>query len=190
MKQLVFLLEELSAKTLIEGLLPRLLGDGFSDRLEVRYVLFEGKQDMEKRAARVVSCWQNADARFLLLRDQDSGSCIEVKERLLKSIESGNAHSVLVRIACRELEAWVAGDWAAVAEAFHQPKLRSLANKAKFRQPDNLGSPSHEVRKIMPGYQKVSGARTIGPFLDPSRNSSHSFVVFCKAVLALANLDK
>lgn len=189
MKQLVFLLEELSAKALIQGLLPRLLGDTYAERVEVTYVLFEGKQDMEKRAARIVSCWQNPEARFLLLRDQDSGDCREVKERLFNSIDPKLAHKVVVRIACRELEAWVAGDWAGVAEAFGQPKVRGLAGKAKFRQPDNLGSPAREVRTALPAYQKVSGARAVGPLLDPLRNTSHSFGVFCKAVVSLANLD-
>ncbi len=45
MKSLVFFLEEPSARAMLEGLLPRLLPDGWL----VRYIVFEGKQDLEKQ---------------------------------------------------------------------------------------------------------------------------------------------
>ena len=41
MRELVFLLEEASAKAMLEGLVPRLL----DDRIQVRLITFEGKQD-------------------------------------------------------------------------------------------------------------------------------------------------
>jgi len=40
---LVFLLEELSAKALLEGLLPRFIP---VEQFQIRYVPFEGKQDL------------------------------------------------------------------------------------------------------------------------------------------------
>lgn len=43
MKHLVFLLEEPSAKEMLNGLLPRLLPG-----LSYRCIVFEGKQDLEK----------------------------------------------------------------------------------------------------------------------------------------------
>ena len=45
MKNLVFFLEERSAREMLKGLVPRLL----SNRFEVFYIVFEGKQDLEKR---------------------------------------------------------------------------------------------------------------------------------------------
>ena len=48
MKNLVFLLEEPSAKDLLEGLLPRLLPEGWA----VYYLVFDGKQDLEKQIVR------------------------------------------------------------------------------------------------------------------------------------------
>ena len=69
MNQLVFLLEEPSAKAMLEGVLPRLLGDN----VNVVYVVFEGKQDLEKRLPRRLRAWQNPNARFVVMRDQDSG---------------------------------------------------------------------------------------------------------------------
>ena len=44
MRELVFLLEEASAQAMLEGLLPKLLPDG----MMVRYLVFEGKNDLEK----------------------------------------------------------------------------------------------------------------------------------------------
>ncbi len=45
MRELVFLLEEPSAKAMLESLLPRLLDTGITTRL----LAFEGKQDLEKQ---------------------------------------------------------------------------------------------------------------------------------------------
>jgi len=45
MTQLVFFLEEPSAKAMLEGLLPRLLPES----VYCRYVVFEVKQDLEKQ---------------------------------------------------------------------------------------------------------------------------------------------
>ena len=45
MIELVFLLEEPSAKAMIEGILPQLI---LESDLVIRYIVFEGKQDLEK----------------------------------------------------------------------------------------------------------------------------------------------
>ena len=68
--ELVFFLEEPSAKAMLQGVIPRLLPD-----IEVRYIVFEGKQDLEKRLPIRLRAWQNPESRFLVLRDQDSGDC-------------------------------------------------------------------------------------------------------------------
>lgn len=68
MKELVFLLEEQSAKAMLESLLPRLL-DG---NVSYRCITFEGKQDLEKQLTRRIRSYQNEQARFIVLRDQDS----------------------------------------------------------------------------------------------------------------------
>jgi hypothetical protein len=48
MRELVFLLEEESAKVMIEGILPKLL----TPVITPRYIVFEGKQDLEKSMLR------------------------------------------------------------------------------------------------------------------------------------------
>ena len=45
MNQVVFFLEERSAREMLKNLLPRIL----PDNVTIRYVVFEGKQDLEKQ---------------------------------------------------------------------------------------------------------------------------------------------
>ena len=44
MKTIVFFLEEPSAREMLAAILPRILPDG----MQIRYVVFQGKQDLEK----------------------------------------------------------------------------------------------------------------------------------------------
>lgn len=186
MRPLVFLLEEPSAQDALEGLLPHILPDG----MDVKYLVFEGKQDLEKRLVRTLRAWQQADARFIVLRDQDSGDCVAIKQGLLaRCREAGRSPQAKVRIACRELEAWFVGDWSAVAQAFAIPKLAALNQKALYRSPDSLGSPVAELRKHIPQYQKRDGARRIGRYLRQETNASPSFRAFVTAIRAWAAED-
>jgi hypothetical protein len=108
----VFLLEEPSAKALLESLLPRVLQEG----THCRFIPFEGKQDLEKQLMRRIRGYQNEQARFIVLRDQDSHpDCKAVKAKLLELCEqSGKAARCLVRVACRELETFYLGNLQAV----------------------------------------------------------------------------
>lgn len=100
-KELVFLLEEESAKALLETLLPRLLDPSIQPRL----IPFEGKQDLEKRMVGKLRGYLNPQARFIVMRDQDSTpDCHTIKTRLLaKCAEASHESVTLVRIACRAL---------------------------------------------------------------------------------------
>ncbi|MCA9588425.1 MAG: DUF4276 family protein [Myxococcales bacterium] len=180
MTTLVLLLEEPSAKALLEGVLPRMLPRDVS----VLYLHFEGKQDLEKNIVGKLRAWRTPDTQFVILRDQDAGDCQNVKARLLAKVTESK-RTALVRVACRELEAWVVGDLAAVAKAFERPEVSKQATKEKFRDPDALGNPAQELRALVPEYQKVDGARRVGRLLDPSRNASRSFKAFCDGLKKL-----
>lgn len=78
MKNVVFLLEEQSAKNLLEGLLPKLLPEG----VQAYFMVFQGKQDLEGQLVRKLRGWQRPDSVFVVLRDQDAGRCEDVKKRL------------------------------------------------------------------------------------------------------------
>ncbi len=179
MRELVVLTEEPSAKDFLEGLLPRLLPEGW----HFRCLSFEGKQDLEKRMGRTLRAWQNPEARFVVLRDQDSGDCRVIKAGLLERCRAAGKADVLVRIACRELEAWVLGDLQAFAQEFAVPAAAKAVRNAKYRDPDLLGSPVQELRRFAHDYQKRDGARRMGSRLVPERNASASFRVFCAGIV-------
>ncbi len=96
---------------------------------------------------------------------------------------------VLVRLACQELEAWFLGDLKAVAKSFDKPSLAQEQDKKKFRQPDRLGSPSEELKKLVPAYRKLQGATVLGTALDLDieQNRSHSFRAFFLGLQRLIN---
>ena len=66
---LVFFLEEASAKAMLEGLLPRVL----PNEVAPRYIVFEGKQDLEKQVEKRLRGWLAPNSRFVILRDRDAG---------------------------------------------------------------------------------------------------------------------
>ncbi|MBF0428475.1 MAG: DUF4276 family protein [Magnetococcales bacterium] len=178
--QLVIFLEELSAKALLQELLPRLL----PDHITLCFIVFEGKQDLEKQLSKKLKAWTVPDCRFIVLRDQDAGNCLIIKERLLDLCREGGRNDVLVRIACRELESWFLGDLAAVATAMNASGAATQQNRRKYRNPDALGNPLQELSRLAPTYQKVAGSRALGKVMavDPHHNLSHSFNVFLNGI--------
>ena len=107
MRHLVFLLEGPSEKEALEAWVPTLLPPG----VQSHFIVFEGKQDMERRMALKLRHWMQPDSRFIVLRDQDSADCTDVKAALLaRCTESGRAADCIVRIACHELESFFLGD--------------------------------------------------------------------------------
>ncbi|MDO6805464.1 DUF4276 family protein, partial [Wenyingzhuangia sp. 1_MG-2023] len=88
----------------------------------------------------------------------------------------------LVRIVVHELESWFLGDLAAVAHAFNQPTLAKKQNSKKFRNPDALANAQQELKKLIKGYQKNSGARDIAPHLSLTDNQSESYRQFLSGV--------
>lgn len=123
MRELVFLLEERSAKALLESLLPRCL----SDEISFRLIPFDGKQDLVKHLEHRIRGYQTPLARFILVRDLDSvPDCKKLKNALLGYCEnSGRGRQYLVRIACQELETFYLADLDAVERALAVSKLAS-----------------------------------------------------------------
>ena len=179
---LVFLLEERSAKEFSEGLLPRIL----PPTVGFLCVSHEGKSDLRRRLSSRLAAWKTPNCRFIVVHDQDAADCVALKLQLRSLVDASGRSDAVIRIACRELEAWILGDLDALAVAFGVPSIASLKNKEKFRVPDLLGNPSQELRSLLPAYQKVSGARRVAAHLEPSNNSSPSFQTFLAAVLRLS----
>jgi len=181
MRELVFLLEEPSAKAMLESLLPRIL----DVRITPRCIPFEGKQDLEKQLIRKVRAFQNPHARFIVLRDQDSHpACVDLKKRLLDlCAATGKAERCLVRIACRELETFYLADLLAVEKGLAMDGLSGLQQSRKFRNPDLLGSPNAELKTLTKSaYEKVAGSRAIGQYLALDNARSPSFLNLIAAI--------
>ncbi len=181
MSRLVFLVEEPSAAVLIEGLLPRMFPDLVlgTDFVCLRH---EGKHDFQRSIPRKLRAWREAGARFVLLRDNDSGDCVGLKASMRAICEEGKRPDALIRIACQELEAWYLGDPEALARAFGDPRLAGIGARAAFRDPDLVAKPSERILDLIPSFQKISGARAMAQELSRDRNSSRSFRAFVDGV--------
>lgn len=174
MKELVFLLEEESAKVMLESLLPRMLDPAIKPRL----LAFEGKQDLEKQMVRKMRGYINPQARFIVMRDQDAmPDCRVIKDALsARCAEAGRKSVALVRIACHELESFYLADLAAVETGLGINGVARYQGTAKFRNPDAVQNPSKELLALTrQRYQKVSGSRAIGQHLDVGNDRSSSF---------------
>lgn len=174
MRELVFLLEEDSAKAMLASLLPRLLPAGAA----WRFITFEGKQDLERRMTHRIRGYLNRDARFIVLRDQDSHpDCKILKASLLRRCrDAGRAPDCLVRIACTELETFYLADLKAVETALGINGLAARQAQARFRAPDKLANPARELKTLTGGrYEKVAGSRAIASHLTLDNTRSPSF---------------
>lgn len=181
MSRVVFLLEEYSMKVLLDDLLPRLYPG-----LDFQCVHHEGKQDLEKSIPRKLRAWREPGVRFVILRDNDGADCTVLKQRLVNLCQHAGRPDSVVRIVCQELEAWYLADPEALAQAYDEPRLIQKLRAARFRNPDSVVSPSVEMEKILPLFQKVNGARLMAKTLSRERNTSSSFQALLKTLDSLA----
>lgn len=180
--KLICCLEEPSAKELLQGILPRLGVDRF------QFIIFEGKQDLEKRLQRTLKAWQEPNCIFLILRDKDAGDCHQIKEKLFRLCQP-TGKKALIRIACHELESFYLGDLAAVEQGLNLTGISQQQNKKKFREPDHLPNPALELSKLTQGkYQKVLGSRDISPYLSLHGSKSRSFQVLIQGIINFLQL--
>lgn len=184
MISLLCLLEEPSAKEMLEIVLPKIL----PETVEIHYAVFEGKQDLEKNIEKRLRYWQKPDTCFLVMRDQDAGDCRVIKKGLVDKIEkSGKSDSALVRIPCHELESFYLGDLQAVEQGLKLRNISKLQGKEKYRCPDRLTNAAEELTKLSDSrYQKIQGARDISPYLKlDGTNKSPSFNTLISGVRKL-----
>lgn len=181
MIQLVFLVEERSMQEVLNIILPQIL----PQEIYFQVIPHEGKSDLQKSIPRKLKAWQNPNVFFIILHDQDSNNCIQLKQALQSLCVEAEKPSSLVRIICHELEAWFLGDLIAVDQAFPGKNLSRKQNSNKYRNQDQLNNAAQELKSLVKEYQKISGARKIAPYLDLERNCSISFKVFIEGVTRL-----
>jgi len=69
-----------------------------------------------------------------------------------------------------------------MAQAFENPMLKGIGNKARYRDPDAIVQPSREIVKLVPEFQKISGARKMAARLSREGNHSRSFQVMMEGI--------
>jgi Domain of unknown function (DUF4276) len=181
MKEVVFFLEEESARVLLENLFSRIVAE--EPQVNPRFIVFERKQDLEKQLRKKIAGYLNPHARFIVMRDQDQGDCRRIKNFLIALCPASRRSKTRVRIACRELEAFYLGDLRAVEAGLGVKGLVAKQDQAKFRDPDKLSSPSYELEKLTgKRYQKIAGSRAIAPFLNLETPRSKSFFHLLQAI--------
>ncbi|MDI6711438.1 MAG: DUF4276 family protein [Bacillota bacterium] len=186
------LVEELSAKCVLDTLLPKIIGEdhGFSVHS------FRGKQDLlSKLPSRLkgYSRWLPPDYRIVILVDRDNDDCRELKQRIVDVVrETGLETRSLVRIAVEELEAWFFGDVPALRTVYPRISLH-LERRTGFRDPDAIqGGTWEALDRILKqaGYaeglaSKTEAAKNVSRHMDPGSNRSYSFQVFCRGIHTL-----
>jgi hypothetical protein len=185
--KIVFLLEEPSMKAFLDGLLPRLF-PGWVEGRDFHCIPHEGKSDLDMSIPRKLSAWREPGVCFVIVRDNDNADCIEVKLRLREKCTRSGRGETLIRLVCQELESWYLGDLEAMDRAFAS-RLDTQRYKKRFTNPDALKKPSAEIERLIPTFQKRSGARRMGQCLNLQlhKNRSRSFRVFVSGVQKLAD---
>lgn len=177
MARIEILVEEPSMKEFLTILLPNILDNQWV--LNINYFIrsFEGKSDLQKNIPskiKLLSNWNHEAVGVVIMQDQDSSDCKVLKQKLIEICNQNGNCPKLVRIICRELESWYLGDFLAVNKAYPSFKYQNYTNKSKFRIPDNCNA-FDELKKILPEFQKVGGAKKIAPFMTINKNKSESF---------------
>ena len=104
------------------------------------------------------------------------------------TVPSCNTCPTLIRIACRELEAWYLGDMDAIQKVYPSFKADQHRNKKKFRDPDTC-NPSDELKKLIPNFQKGYASKEISKYISVENNRSVSFGHFVSGLKRFLSAD-
>ncbi|MDM8548943.1 DUF4276 family protein [Desulfobacterales bacterium HSG2] len=182
-----FMLEERSMQRALENLLPIIIpGESYEIRSH------NGKEDLQLAIRKVVpTLSRQPGVAIVILHDQNSHNCFELKNKLKKLSERAGCE-VLIRIVCRELEAWFLGDMAATERAYPRFRAAKFQNKKRFRNIDGIIKPSEHLRQIVPelkGYDvlpKLDTAEKISACMNVANNRSKSFNHFVTGLNGLS----
>jgi len=184
--RIIFLLEERSTEELLNTWLPRLF-QGWEPKQHFLCIPHEGNRDLDLSIPRTLGSWNAPEDRFIIVRDNDSKNCSELKKNLQKLCRRGHKPNTLVRLICQELESWYLGDLAALSKALGSSKIDTERNRKRYTDPDLFEKPSKEVEKLLKKKLiKRQVARLMGQHLTPETNRSHSLKVFVEGVRQIA----
>ena len=162
----------------LEVLLPRLFPD-----LSFQCVPHEGKQDLEKSIPRKLKAWHEPGVLFCVIRDNDSGDCRVLKEKLVVLCKSGGRDDTHWSVSLAR--SWRPGIWESQT-LWRRLSATIIRGGSEIKRDivtsDAVVKPSAEIRRLVPEFQKFSGARRIARYLTRERNRSASFRVFITGI--------
>ncbi len=175
-EQIEFLLEEPSMENFLKEILPRILPPGYAIGVNCFLRPHQGKSDLKKSIPRKIRTFSNfyIPAKVIIIQDQDSSDCKELKQQLLNICSENGTCPVLIRISCRELENWYLGEMEAIEKVYPSFKAKSRKYKAKYRNVDKLLG-SVELSKAISTFQKGYASKNIPKHLNIEKNNSTSF---------------
>jgi len=196
-----FLVEEPSIEVMLNNLLPRFLLPDTSFAIRV----FQGKQDLLRNLPvrlRGYKKWLPVDHKIVVLVDKDNDDCYRLKRKLdeiardaqlVTKSSAGRFESfqVMNRIVIVELESWFFGDRHAIRAAY--PAISpNFVNRPRAINPDEYPNPSKKLERVLQrakyyssGMPKIEVAQNISLHMEPDRNCSPSFQVFCTGLNAM-----
>lgn len=182
--RLEILTEEKSMEVFLRGLLPRILSPEIVLDQNCFVHSHEGKSHLVKSIPRKMKAYHHFpdEVRVLIIHDQDSNDCVELKNSLKGLCDNGLPH--LIRIACKELENWYLGDFYALENVFPKIKAEKYTRKAKYRIPDKLNG-AEELRLLISEFSKIQTAREMCKYINIERNKSKSFNHFIRGLQKL-----
>lgn len=207
------LVEDNSGKTLLEHLVPRILGD-LGQPHTWRLHPYKGigkiprglkeKSDPKKRILldqlpRLLAGYGQTSGidAVIVLVDSDRRECTTFLAELKALLaEISSAPNTLFRLAIEEIEAWYFGDHQALLAAYPRAKKQALSS---YKQDSVIGTWERLAEAIYPGgfraiqsngvnpgAVKHEWAERIGPHMDINKNNSPSFNKFKDGLLRLA----
>lgn len=179
MPLLVFLIEEPSMRTFLEGARERL---PIPSNTQIVYRVAGGYHSMRQLVATNLRKTWPPGTRFVVLCDKDKADCIDRKGDLASAIPHHRRNEVLIRIVCYELESWYFGDPDTLSALY--PRFRQVRSQARFRSPDSLQQPSMQIMELT-GHRKRQLAERLGPLLQLETNRSRSLQVFLSGLQRL-----
>lgn len=191
---LFILLEEASMEPVIKIVISQLQS---LNNISIEYSIktHQGKQDLENSLGKTIpALTKQPNASILIIRDKDSGDCIQIKQNIENIIKSKITVPYKIRIACHELENWFLGDLEAIEFAFSRFNKNKIVGKKEYSNVDEIVNPIDRLLKIIPDYKgirhisKVSNAEKISQYMVISKNKSTSFQHTVLAIKELQNI--
>ena len=171
------LVEEPSMENVLNIILPQILPEGYQLGINCFIRPHQGKSDLQKSLPKKVQAYQYfpKNVNLIVVQDQDSNDCIDLKQVLIDLIQSKNRHQPhLVRIACKELENWYLGDMKAIEAVYPSFRASQHQNRANYRNADNVFG-AHELERLIKDFSKGFASKHIPKHMNIAINRSPSF---------------